>query len=225
MKKILISILYVVLIVLAYFAIFNGISFANVNILSVEQIIQKNDDLTNNIEELKSLLKKDYANKNQGLADAINNLLKEKESYYDLAKVSTEGEIAKANTEETYLIEYLWTRVGRHATSDGVNITMEVVAGNAGEANIKNLRFTVNGQYVAIIEFISSLEEDDDLNFRIEDFKMNGSGGNLTATFTVRGVRIEMENTSSVSTQNALSEQETNEEVQSNNIDNINTVQ
>ena len=231
MKKILISILYVLLIILAYFAMFNGISFANLNILSVEQIIQENDNLTNNIEELKSLLKKDYASKNQGLSDAISNLLKEKEAYYDLAKVSTEGEIAKANTEETYLIEYLWTRVGRHATSEGVNLKMDVNTGDAGEAEIKNLNFTVNGQYIAIIQFISSLEDDDDLNFRIEDFKMNGSAGNLTSTFTVRGVRIKMENASSVTTQISLAQQnentikETNEEVQANNIDNINAVQ
>ena len=61
MKKILISILYILLIVLAYFAIFNGISFANVKILSVEQIAQGNDNLTNSIEKVKSLLKKDYA--------------------------------------------------------------------------------------------------------------------------------------------------------------------
>lgn len=199
MKKVLISILIVLLLVLAYFAMFNGISFGKTNVLSVEQIIQKNDDLTNNIEQLKSLLKKDFAGKKEGLSTAVAELLQKKEEYFDLAKISTEGEITKANTEETYLIEYLWTRVGRHATAEGVNLKMDVNTGNSGEANMKNLNFTVKGQYVAIIQFVSALEDDDKLNFKIENFKMNGSAGNLTATFTVRGVRIKSETTSSIS--------------------------
>lgn len=194
MKKILISILIVLLIVLAYVAIFNGLSFANVNILSVEQVIDENDKLTNDIEGLKSLLKKDFVSKKEGLATAVNQLLQKKEEYFDLAKISTEGEITKANTEETYLIEYLWTRIGRHATSEGVNLKMDVNTGDAGEANIKNLNFTVTGQYIPIIQFVAALEDDNNLNFKIENFKLNGSAGNLTATFTVRGIRIKIEN-------------------------------
>lgn len=198
MKKILISILYVLLIVLAYFAIFNGLSFANVKILSVEQIVQENDNLTNNIEGLKSLLKKDYTSKQEGLSTAVQRLLQKKEEYYDLANISTENEITKANTEETYLIEYLWTRIGRHATTEGVNLKMDVNTGEAGEANIKNLNFTANGQYIAIIHFISALEDDDKLNFKIENFKISGSSGNLKAEFTVRNIRIKSEATSSI---------------------------
>ena len=50
--------------------------------------------------------------------------LDNKESYYKLANVSTESEINKASTEETYDIEYLWVRVGRHARAEGVNMKM-----------------------------------------------------------------------------------------------------
>jgi len=204
MKKILISILYILLIVLAYFAIFNGISFANVKILSVEQIAQGNDNLTNSIEKVKSLLKKDYASKQEGLATSVERLLQKKEEYYDLANISTENEITKANTEETYLIEYLWTRVGRHATTEGVNLKMDVNTGEAGEVNVKNLNFTVKGQYIAIIHFISALEDDDKLNFKIEEFKISGSSGNLTATFTVRNIRIKSEATSNILNQSVI---------------------
>ena len=225
MKKILIAILYVLLIVLAYFAIFNGISFANVKILSVEQVVQENDNLTNSIEELKSLLKKDYASKQEGLATAVERLLQKKEEYYDLANISTENELTKANTEETYLIEYLWTRVGRHATTEGVNLKMDVNTGEAGEANIKNLNFTVKGQYIAIIHFISALEDDDKLNFKIENFKISGSSGNLTATFTVRNIRIKSETTSNILNQNTKSTESGNTVGgfnEKNNINNMN---
>ena len=42
MKKLLISVLIVLLIILAYFAIFQGISLGNIDILSVKQINEKN---------------------------------------------------------------------------------------------------------------------------------------------------------------------------------------
>lgn len=201
LKKLLIGILIILLIVLAYFAIFKGITLGNINILSVEQIIQENDKLTNNIEEANSLLKKDYPSKKQELSTAVTALLEKKEEYFDLAKVSTENEISKANTQETYLREYLWVRVGRHATSKGVYLKMDINSGNAGEQDVKNLAFTVKGQYIAIIKFISALEDDDKLGFKIENFKMVKNDTNLTATFNVRGVRIKSETATTTSVQ------------------------
>lgn len=200
MKKVLISILIVLLLVLAYFAIFNGLSFANIKILSVEEIIQANDDLTNNIEQANSLLKKDYPSKKEELSTSVTDLLNKKEEYFKLAKISSDKEITKANTEETYLIEYLWTRIGNHATSKGVNLKLDVNTGDAGEADVKNLSITAKGYYVGIMDFVSALENDDKLNFKIENFKMVQEGELLSATFIVRSVRIKTEATTSSDT-------------------------
>ncbi len=193
MKKLLISILIALLVILAYFAIFEGLSFGELSILSVIEIKEANDTLTSSIEQANALLKNDYPAEQDKLLESIKELGSSKAEYFDLAKVSTEGEITKANTEETYLREYLWTRVGRHATSKGVNIKMDVLSGDMGEETLKNLSFTVDGQYVGIIQFISALENDDKLNFKIENFKMTKGGSNLTATFNVRNVRIKSE--------------------------------
>lgn len=225
MKKVLISTLIVLLIVLAYFAIFNGLTLGNVKVLSIEQIIQANDDLTNDIEQVKSLLKKDYPVKKEELSTSVTELLTRKEEYFNIAKVSTEGEITKANTEEVYLIEYLWTRVGRHATSKGVNLKMDVNSNDSGDANMKNLAFTVNGEYIGIIQFISALENDEKLSFKIENFKMIKNNTNLTATFNVRNIRIKAENTSSLPTQSTEHDTSTNQEnTQTNEIKNTNAV-
>ena len=64
------------------------------------------------------------------------------------------------------MIEYLWTRVGGHATSKGVNLRMDINAGDTGEADVKNLSFTVTGQYIGIMDFVSALENDDELKFQ-----------------------------------------------------------
>lgn len=224
MKKILIAILIVLLIVLAYFAIFNGITLANIKILSVGQIIDANKKLTSDIEDTTALLKKTYPAKKEELSKSVTELLAEKEEYFNIAKVSTEGEITKANTEETYLREYLWVRVGRHATSKGVYLKMDVNSGDSGDQNIKNLAFTVKGQYSAIIQFISALEDDDKLNFRIENFKMSKNETNITATFNVRNVRIKAESltTGTTGATRAMTTQQNEDTAQQQNNTEIN---
>lgn len=224
MKKLLISVLIILLVVLAYFAIFQGISLGSLRVLSVKQIMDANDDLNNKIEVTTSLIKKDYPSKKETLSTEIAQLLEKKEEYFDIAKISTEGEISKANTEETYLIEYLWARIGRHATSKGVKMKMDVYSGDAGDSSVKNLAFTGEGNYVAIINFVSALEDDSELNFKIENFKLVPNSTNLTATFNVRNIRIKTENvTANVSTTNNTStttNETTNNTVDSNTVDN-----
>ena len=195
MRKILISVLLVLLIILAYFTIFQGISIGTFEILSTEGIVDLNDNLTTQIEVANAKIKNDLQMKQTALSESVGTLLENKQAYYDLANVSTESEIDEANTQELYNIEYLWLRIGRHARTEGVNIKMDVMEGYDTDATMKNLSFTVTGQYVGIIDFVSAIEEDSELGFRIENFNLLPSGSDLQATFTVTGVRIKLENT------------------------------
>ena len=138
MRKVLISILVILLIVLAYFTIFQGISIGNFEILSASGIVGLNDELTAKIEEANRKIKNDLQSKRTELSQSVSTLLQNKESYYRVANVSTESEISKANTQETYDIEYLWLRVGRHARTEGVNIRMDVMNGTTGDENTKS---------------------------------------------------------------------------------------
>ena len=154
MKKILISILIVLLIVLTGFTIFKGISIGNFKVLSASQINDKNTQLAAEIEIAQQLLKKNYPETKEKLASSISDLLSKKEEYFKLAKLSSDKEITKANTEETYLIEFLWARIGNHATSKGVNLTIDVKTGDAGDPMVKNLTITAKGYYVGIMDFV-----------------------------------------------------------------------
>ncbi len=195
MRKILISILIVLLIVLAYFTLFQGVSLGTFNISSIKEIIDLNDELKEKIEETNSKIKNNLKSKETELSDNVDTLLKSKEDYYKLANVSTESEINEANTEEIYNTEFLFLKIGRHARKEGVILNMPVKSGTTGDPLMKDLSFTVEGKYYGIIDFVSALENDSDLNFRIDDFKMVPSGENLQATFNVRNIRIKIENT------------------------------
>ena len=197
MRKILIAILLVLLIILAGFTIFQGISIGSFKILSTQDIISLNDSLTAEINGANTKIKNDLQNKKTELNGQVEQLLRNKESYYEVANVSTESEINKASTQEVYDIAFLFLKIGRHGRAEGVNFRMDILSADAGDTSVKNIAFTVTGAYSATIEFIRSLEDDSELAFKIEDFHMiPAEGNNLETTFNVKGVRINSETSS-----------------------------
>lgn len=202
MKKILIILLIILLVTLSYFAIFRGISLGNFEVLSVEKIQEENDKLTQEIEATERLMHSDYVQKTDELESSVDSLMSAKNEYLDLAHVSSNKDLVDASKKEIYKIEYIWTRIGSHATSEGVELKLDITAGETGEEESKNLLFTVTGNYIAVINFVLSIEDDSQLGFRIENFKiLPGSGENgRQATFTVRNVRIKQENATAAPT-------------------------
>lgn len=203
MKKILIILLIILLVTLSYFAIFKGITLGNFEVLSVERIQEENDKLTHEIEATEKLMHSDYAQKTEELQKTVEGLMEAKDEYKELAAVSSDKALKEATKQEIYKMEYIWTRIGSHATSEGIELKLDITAGDTGEEDSKNLLFTVTGNYIAVINFVLSIEDDSQLGFRIENFKiLPGSGENgRQATFTVRNVRIKSENASSGTSQ------------------------
>ena len=219
MKKILIGILIILLVVMAYFAIFKGISIGGFNVLSVEQIQDENNKLTEEIAKTETLMHSDYRAKTDELEKSVKSLLLAKNEYLDLAKVSTEGELSKASKQEVYKIEYLWTRIGSHATKEGVILKLDVTAGGTGETDVKNLSFTVTGNYIAVINFVMAVEDDSELGFRIENFKIlpGASEDGRQATFMVRNVRVKEETANNNVQQNQNVDENNNQTNQDTN--------
>lgn len=222
MKKILISLLMVLLVILAYFAIFKGISIGQFKVLSVQQIETENNKLTEAISQTETLMHSTYRSKTDELESSVDGLLTAKEEYLDLADVSTQKDLQQANKEETYRIEYLWTRIGSHATSEGVDLKLDILPGETGDQEVKNLSFTVTGNYIAVINFVISIEDDSQLGFRIENFKILPGGGDngRQATFTIRNVRIKQENIAASTTPSANTSIDDNSQNEINNTQN-----
>ena len=182
MRKILIGILTILLIVMAVLVITKGLTIGNFKILSVKQIIEGNDKLTAEISETEKLIRSNYPTELETLDSTVSSLLAAKEEYQDLADVSTKSEINKATTVETYTVEFLWTRLGRHATAEGVYLSYTPTN--------NSIKFTVSGDYIPILSFVSAIENDSKLGFRIENFKLIPGGTNLQATFETRNINI-----------------------------------
>lgn len=192
MKKLLILILIALVLALTIFTIINGISIGNFSILGINQIQSKNAELEENVTEATKLASSTFPSKVSELNASMKKLNEEKASYDEMVAVSDTGDVQAASRLSNYTLDFLWTEIGTHATSEGVNIDIGLTAGTGGE-NVYNMNFTAVGSYVGISEFIRDIEDDSDLAFKIEEFSMKAgeSTSQLQATFVCKNIPIE----------------------------------
>ena len=188
MRKTLLSVLLILIIALAILLMVNGLSLGSFQINGFKGINSKNDELTQAISDANSE-NDNYTSALSKLETDVESLADAKKRYLDLIAQSSESEIKDATQTKTYTIEYLWSKIGNHATKEGVTLKMDVVSSTLGEQEYRNLNFTVDGEYLAIVQFIYDLENDSDLDFIAEDFDMTSKH----ATFTVKDVKIQQE--------------------------------
>ena len=212
MKDILITVISILLTVVIIICMVKGLTVGSFRILSISNIKQESLNLDNEVDELNNLKNVTYKKKIDDLQTATKDLTTAKQKYLDLASVSSDEEIQEANLEQTYAMEFLWNKVGSYATKEGVILKWDV--SSTGVNNKYTLNFTTTGSYVGVISYIYALENDSDLAFRIENFKMTASGENVTATFTVNNVEIKAETISSASSNNTNEQANMNTTVQ-----------
>lgn len=223
MRRILLLLLTAILIVVAYFMVTSGITIGDFKILSWNELMQNNEKLDNNIEEVAKIVTINYPAEQEKLNNSYKQLKIRKDEYADLVLYSSEEEIAKANQTEIYETEFLWTKLGNYATkNNGTEMKIDVVKGSNNEPNVYNLNFTMIGDYVHISDFISAVENDERLGFRINKFLLvpsnrtttstsNSNGESQTetrsnllqATFTVENVGINIKNGGTTSVKNS----------------------
>lgn len=200
MKNKIISVIFLLLIVLLFIAMFNGIKIGNFQILPISELKVKNDKLNNTIASASELTSVTYPKTITNLEETYEKYNVQKQKYEEVSGF-TEGEEKQIYETKKYDIGYLWKLVGKYATSYNIAIGMDVKK-TSGQ-NLYDLYFNVSGQYVNISEFIKNIENNSDLYFRIYNFKMSGSSNTVSASFVVKDVNIDPSTiTSSTSLQN-----------------------
>lgn len=191
MRKILISALIILLIVIFALMVASGINIGKFKIASVSEVIQENENLDNDIKKLNSTIETDYVSAKSNLDASFKKLQTSKQKYQDTIRYSTEEEIKAANQSEKYEIGYLWTKIGLYATKN--NAVMQANVSSGSVPGLYNISFTALGEYISISEFIYAIEDDSKLGFKIEDFTLSPTTDNdkLQATFVIRNVPID----------------------------------
>ena len=203
MRKVLIIVIILLLVALGYTMSFNGLKIGKFQIWSVKELSESSKSIDTKIEEINSLIDVQYPKKISDLKSASNNMKTAKEEYLNYTNLSSDEQILRAMQEESYSIEFLWTKIGNHATSEGVNLKFEIVSSSTGGNNVNDINFTVQGTYIGITNFIYAIENDQDLNFRIQNFKLVPDQGNiLKGTFVVKNIAIQGNTSGQQSTTN-----------------------
>lgn len=211
MRKYLISILIGIIIILLAVALVNGITIGSFQIKSIGMIKSENEKLESEIADINKKQSTDYKSLEDELETKAKELKKQKENYADMVLYNSGDENNNFNLYEKYEIEYLWTKLGNYATKNALTMKLEVTNGSSGVDKTYNLNFTLNGEYVSIIDCISEIEDDSTLGFKIENFKLvQSDDGTLKATFTVKNVSINNIDSSYATTTEQIDEMESN---------------
>lgn len=212
MKKLLISLIIILSLVLTGTTIAKGLQIGKINVLGISEIKEENEKLDDKVKEATKSASTDYQKNLDDLNAAIKKLESEKSNYEDLVNVSTDSEVESANQNYNYMIDFLLIRVENHAKSVGVTMKMDVTRSSSGAENVYNLNFTATGSYVGIEEFITGIEDDSKLGFKIENFSMISSsenGGEVQATFVCKDITIQGISNNSSSTSSTIDRTDT----------------
>lgn len=167
MKKILISVIGIIILILLLVAIFKGINIGKVSVYAVKSIKEDSSNLDNKIKEANTEINQNYTKSIADIETATSNLKKVKEEYE--SKVGINGTLGITQIEK-YKIEYLWSIIGGYGDDENVKVTLDI-----NETSIQdtyNINFTLEGSYLGITDFLYDIENDDELNYRIKDFKI-----------------------------------------------------
>lgn len=225
MKKILLIILIALLILLSIYTIIEGIEIGNLYISGIKDIKNKNEELDLKYEQATKLANVNYKQSIVEVQESVKRLTTEKKNYEDLTIMNSDNNTQVTSQIQKYEIETLWVTIGNHATSEGTIIKMDITKGTNNIQGTYNLKFQVTGSYISITDFISDIENDTTLGFKIENFKMTPStqANTLQATFVCNDIYILDIDTSAIVTENTTESQNRNGEQQSNT-QNINEV-
>lgn len=203
MKKILISIIIILLIGLGYTIGVKSLSIGQLKLESVGDIKNASANLDQKFNTSKEISAKTYPKSIEDLDKVVRDLKTAKQQYQakTLNNPDVQSNLGVIQVEK-YNIEYLWTIIGNYATKNGVTLTLDIKSTSAQD--VYNLNFSLEGKYIGITDFIYSLEDDSELKFEIKDFKM--SSDKITTKSTATNV-----------TDNEVASNESGDKQESNN--------
>lgn len=219
MKKLLIIIVITLILALTCVTVVSGLHMGNLSILGIKEIKSEDQNLKQKIDEATKLASITYSNELTALDSNLKEMKAEKQKYEDRIATTTQSEMQIAIQEPVYTIDKIWSKIGKYATDEGLDATFELKAGTRipvkkdnEEADYKyyDIKFTVLGGYANISLYMSDIENDSQLGFKFENFKMEPSGDGVKATFTCKDIAIKEISTSTISTQNEQSKPEDN---------------
>lgn len=188
MRNRITPIIILISIILLIYTAFYGIKIGSFQVLSISELIERNNALNAKIEEASTLTTVNYSDNIKTLEETFDEYKIQKQKYEELAG-ATDGVTDEMYETKQYDIGYLWRVLGKYAEKRSISLGIDVQKDTTTKSSY-SFNFTVSGKYVNISQFITDIENDSDLYFRIYNFKMTGAE-TVTATFVVRNINLD----------------------------------
>lgn len=176
MRKLLFVFLLILLGILLFVTVVSGFPIKKIKIYTFKDIQKSSEELDKTLQEMETIALITYPEKETELSRSMKELETEKQNYLDKAQYSSTEDVARANMQESYDANYLWVKLGNYATKEGIVAKLDFTTSSSGVPGLYDIRFTLDGTYVSITDFIYSIENDQTLNFRIQDFVLVPGG-------------------------------------------------
>ena len=192
-RKVLLLALTVILAIMLWSSFTHGVQVKFIKIKgeplktsSYTSLVTLSENLNNKKSELEKANNSTYQAEVKKLDVAKSYFKINKSAYDDVAATASIEDIRAVNQRKEYLLDYLWMKIGTYANDSDIKVKIDPVPDR------KLINFDVSGQYIAIINFIYDLENDQELKFNVDNIVMQGgSTSEITkASFTVGNVVV-----------------------------------
>ena len=160
-----------------------------IDIYSYSEMLNQGNVLNEKLLEIENLNTVEIEKANNKVEIETMGFETRKQEYEALEANASEAEIAEANKEQEYLLDYLWIVIGNYANDNNVKFKMQTDDIN------HRINFDITGSYVSIINFIYDLQNDKNLRFNLNGIELASSTQDTTkAYFSVDGVTVKTSN-------------------------------
>lgn len=180
MKKTLILIIGAIILILTILAGIRGINVGKASVYSIKQIKESSLYLDTKVEEANTETNQNYAQAISLTDESIKKLKNAKEEYETKVAPLTGNNGIGITQIEKYKIEYIWNKLGNYAKDEGIKIILDFEETTISDTY--NIKFSLSGSYVGITNFIYHIENDDELNYKVTNFKIEPSSSSQTST-------------------------------------------
>ncbi len=175
MRKLILAGLLMIVMIFSFFAMKSGMTFPT-KIYSFSELKARKELTNTQLDTLTTLKSTTYATTQNSLNDSIKKFKSAKELYEAAMSNKTEIEKQRAIAGVSYDLSYLWVKLGKYATDNRCDLTIEVFQNQetAAEENytLCDFKFNVSGTYLSLIDFIEAISKDQELSFIPENLKM-----------------------------------------------------
>lgn len=195
MRKYLLILIAILIAIAFCIIVLFGMQIGKFRIYSYDEIVAVSKEKTDLLATLDEKNVNEYNNDLKSLQTAVQTYEKTKLEYDKLVQEGKIEENIVYNSIDLYDVEELSEKIKNYAKEKNVILNLDVIPSAtstsiSSEYIMCDLNFKVSGEYIAITDYIYSIEDDDTLGFEIKDFSMQEEDGILRASFSAKNIPI-----------------------------------